>query len=39
MSASEVSLKIQLNLGDAGATDWGSELTEEYVTFNSAYST
>ena len=39
MSASEVSLKIQLNLGDAGATAWGSELTEEYVTFNSAYTT
>ncbi len=36
MSASEVSLRINLNLGNASATAWGSELSEEYVTFNSA---
>jgi len=39
MSASEVSLRINLNLGSASATAWGSELSEEYVTFNSAYTT
>ncbi len=39
MSGSEVSLRIHLNLGEASATAWGSELTEEYVTFNSAYTT
>ncbi|MBI2872085.1 MAG: bifunctional glutamate N-acetyltransferase/amino-acid acetyltransferase ArgJ [Chloroflexi bacterium] len=35
----EVSFGIRLNLGDATATAWGCELTEEYVTFNSAYTT
>jgi glutamate N-acetyltransferase/amino-acid N-acetyltransferase len=36
---SEVSFTIKLGLGDAKATAWGCELTEEYVTFNSAYTT
>jgi glutamate N-acetyltransferase/amino-acid N-acetyltransferase len=36
---SEVSFTIRLGLGDANATAWGCELTEEYVTFNSAYTT
>ena len=39
MSAEEVSFRVSLNIGDASATAWGSDLTEEYVTFNSAYST
>ncbi|MFH1141652.1 MAG: bifunctional glutamate N-acetyltransferase/amino-acid acetyltransferase ArgJ, partial [Chloroflexota bacterium] len=39
MSASEVSLRIHLNLGEASATAWGCDLTEEYVTFNAAYTT
>ena len=36
---SEVRFRIGLNIGEAAATGWGCDLTEEYVTFNSAYST
>ncbi len=36
---SEVRFRVSLNIGDASATGWGCDLTEEYVTFNSAYST
>ncbi len=39
MVAVEVSFRVSLNIGEASATAWGSDLTEEYVTFNSAYST
>ncbi len=39
MAAVEVSFRVSLNIGEASATAWGSDLTEEYVTFNSAYST
>lgn len=39
MSAEEVSFRVSLNIGEVSATAWGSDLTEEYVTFNSAYST
>lgn len=39
MSSDEVRFRVNLNLGDAGGTAWGCDLTEEYVTFNSAYST
>ena len=39
MGASEVSLGIDLNLGSSTATAWGCDLTEEYVIFNSAYTT
>ena len=39
MSGEEVGLRVSLNAGDASATAWGCDLTEEYVTFNSAYST
>ena len=39
MAAEEVSFRVSLNIGEASATGWGSDLTEEYVTFNSAYST
>ena len=35
----EVYLRIALNIGDGEATAWGCDLTEEYVVFNSAYST
>ena len=34
-----VIIKICLNLGEAKATAWGCDLSEEYVTINSAYST
>ena len=39
MNNPEISFTLTLNLGDASATAWGCELTEEYVTFNSAYTT
>ena len=39
MGAHEVPIRIDLNLGDGRATAWGCDLTEEYVIFNSAYST
>lgn len=38
-SSPDVRLGVSLNMGDASATAWGCDLTEEYVTFNSAYST
>lgn len=34
-----VTFRIGLNLGNAEATAWGCNLSEEYVTFNSAYTT
>jgi glutamate N-acetyltransferase/amino-acid N-acetyltransferase len=37
--SSEVDIRVGLNIGSARATAWGCDLTEEYVTFNSAYST
>ena len=39
MRGPEISLGLDLNLGDASATAWGCDLSEEYVTFNSAYTT
>ena len=39
MGVPEVRFSIHLNGGDASATAWGCDLTEEYVTLNSAYST
>ena len=39
MAAHEVEVRVSLNIGDHSATAWGSDLTEEYVTFNSAYTT
>jgi glutamate N-acetyltransferase/amino-acid N-acetyltransferase len=39
MSVPEVRFRVSLNIGEATATAWGCDLTEEYVTFNSAYST
>ena len=38
MSGPEVKFRVGLNLGTGAATAWGCDLTEEYVTFNSAYS-
>jgi glutamate N-acetyltransferase/amino-acid N-acetyltransferase len=34
-----VLMKLCLNLGDGKATAWGCDLSEEYVTINSAYTT
>jgi len=39
LSGSEVPITIQLNLGTATATAWGCDLSEEYVTINSQYTT
>jgi len=36
---SEVAISLNLNLGGAAATAWGCDLSEEYVTINSAYMT
>jgi glutamate N-acetyltransferase/amino-acid N-acetyltransferase len=35
----EVLVKLNLNLGKNSATAWGCDLSEEYVTINSAYTT
>ncbi len=37
LASKEVSLKLNLNLGQAKAVAWGCDLSEEYVTINSAY--
>ena len=38
-SSPDVRFRVNLNMGAHEATAWGCDLTEEYVTFNSAYST
>lgn len=39
MRGEEVVFSFQLGLGDGEATAWGCDLTEEYVRFNSEYTT
>jgi len=39
MNVPEVRFKVTLGIGGSSATAWGCDLTEEYVTSNSAYST
>jgi len=39
LGRSEVSIGLDLNLGTAPATAWGCDLSEEYVTINSQYTT
>jgi glutamate N-acetyltransferase/amino-acid N-acetyltransferase len=39
LRGSEVPISLQLNLGTATATAWGCDLSEEYVTINSQYTT
>ncbi|MCI0438252.1 MAG: bifunctional glutamate N-acetyltransferase/amino-acid acetyltransferase ArgJ, partial [Chloroflexi bacterium] len=39
MGVPTVQFRVSLNVGGERATAWGCDLTEEYVTFNSAYST
>jgi len=36
---SEVPIRVSLNIGEATATAWGCDLSEEYVTINSEYTT
>jgi glutamate N-acetyltransferase/amino-acid N-acetyltransferase len=38
-SRDNVLIRLCLNLGDGTATAWGCDLSEEYVTINSAYTT
>ncbi len=39
MKSPEVSFRIHLNMGHGAATAWGCDLSEGYVTINSAYTT
>ncbi len=39
LNGREVPIKVKLNLGKAVATAWGCDLSEEYVTINSQYTT
>jgi len=39
LAAREVHIRVELGLGEAAATAWGSDITEEYVRLNSAYTT
>jgi glutamate N-acetyltransferase/amino-acid N-acetyltransferase len=39
LAAREIQVRVELGLGDAAATAWGSDITEEYVRLNSAYTT
>lgn len=39
LAREEVQIKVNLKLGDSSATAWGCDLSEEYVTINSAYTT
>ncbi len=39
LERSEVPMSLNLNLGAATATAWGCDLSEEYVTINSQYTT
>ena len=39
LAGAEVPINLQLNLGTATATAWGCDLSEEYVTINSQYTT
>ena len=39
LRSDEVLIGLQLNLGNGSATAWGCDLSEEYVTINSQYTT
>ena len=39
LSSDEVRLRVDLNVGSSSGMAWGCDLTEEYVVFNSAYTT
>jgi len=39
MGGAEVPIRVCLNLGDCAATAWGCDLSAEYVTINSEYTT
>ena len=37
--ADEVTISVKLGLGEAEATVWGCDLTEEYIKINALYRT
>jgi glutamate N-acetyltransferase/amino-acid N-acetyltransferase len=39
LNKAEVVLRVELNIGQASATGWGCDLSEEYVVINSEYTT
>ncbi|MDE2801443.1 MAG: bifunctional glutamate N-acetyltransferase/amino-acid acetyltransferase ArgJ [Chloroflexota bacterium] len=39
MLGDEVRIRVSLNIGDGVAVGWGCNMSEEFVTFNSAYTT
>jgi glutamate N-acetyltransferase/amino-acid N-acetyltransferase len=39
LKGSEISIELNLNLGEEIATAWGCDLSEDYVTINSQYTT
>jgi glutamate N-acetyltransferase/amino-acid N-acetyltransferase len=39
LAEDEVRLRVGLHVGDGFGEAWGCDLTEEYVVFNSAYTT
>ena len=39
MDREEVQIRIDLGSGEASATAWGCDLTEEYVRINADYTT
>jgi len=39
LAGREVCIRVELGLGEGAATAWGSDITEEYVRLNSAYTT
>jgi N-acetylglutamate synthase/N-acetylornithine aminotransferase len=39
MKSDEVTIKVCLNIGTGNAVAWGCDLSQEYVTINSDYTT
>jgi len=39
MRSADIVIRVRMGLGDAVATAWGCNMSEAYVTFNSAYTT
>jgi glutamate N-acetyltransferase/amino-acid N-acetyltransferase len=39
LDAKDVLIRVDLGLGDASATAWGCDLTEDYVRINASYTT
>ena len=39
MLGDEIRIRVSLNIGDGVAVGWGCNMSEEFVTFNSAYTT